>query len=365
MMVKIGSDDIYDKHLVMTKWKSDFESIYNPDSNNALYDNDFKLQVTQTLNQTEYEMLRIDYIENDELNYEISLNEVQYVVNKLKGKKATGIDKLPNEALKNKDIIKILTDLFKLCFKFNFIPELWLKALISPIPKGSKTITCDPMNYRGISLLSTVSKVFTGILNNRLVRYCNLLDIIVEEQNGFRKGRSCQEHIFSITTIIQCRIQEKKSSFAAFIDLEKAFDRVDRILLLYKLLCYYNVDGKFYHILKTLYSNHWSCVKINDSYTDWFTVSSGVRQGDILSPTLFSIFINDLAAKVKSLNKGIKFGNDKISILLYADDMVFLAEKEKDLQDMISAMFDWSNQWRLNVNIGKTKIIHFRAKRMA
>ena len=96
---------------------------------------------------------------------------------------------------------------------------------ILPIPKSSKKDPYVPLNYRGLSLLSCVAKLYSGILNNRINMYCDMLDIIVDEQNGFRKGRSCEDHIFSLYSIVKNNIEQSQSTYCAFIDLEKAFDR--------------------------------------------------------------------------------------------------------------------------------------------
>jgi len=136
------------------------------------------------------------------------------------------------------------------------------------------------------------------------------------------------------------------STYVAFIDLEKAFDFIDRKLLLYRLLSY-DVNGKFYRVIKHV-SNMYQ-----NLFTGWFEVLSGVRQGDSLSPSMFGLFINDLADHIKHLNKGIQVGNDTVSILLYADDMVFLAETEDNLQEMLHGLHEWTNKWRMSVNISK------------
>ena len=79
-----------------------------------------------------------------------------------------------------------------------------------------------PLNYRGISLLSCTSKVLSGILNARIYKYCELMDLIVDEQNGFRKKRSCEEHIFTLTSLVKKRLNDNMSTFVAFIDLDKS-----------------------------------------------------------------------------------------------------------------------------------------------
>ena len=88
-----------------------------------------------------------------------------------------------------------------------------------------------------------------------------------------------------------------------------------------------------------------------------------MRQGDNLSPTLFAYLINSLALAIMNLGIGVALGNDRVSILLYADDMVLIGKNERELQTMLNCMYDWSKQWRLKVNTDKTKIIHFRPTR--
>ena len=112
-----------------------------------------------------------------------------------------------------------------------------------------------------------------------------------------------------------------------------------------------------------MYNNNESCVRLNSYLTDWFKVEKGVRQGDGLSPTLFGLYINDLAAEINQLELGVNIGDLKISILLYADDIVILANSEQDLQQMLNTLNHWCQKWQLNVNEEKTKIIHFRGKK--
>ena len=133
----------------------------------------------------------------------------------------------------------------------------------------------------------SVTAVF---LNNRIQSFLEENSIIVDEQNGFRKDRSCLDHIFTLNSLIQNR----QSTFATFVDFRKAFDCVDRNLLRNKFQLN-GIDGPMYNAIASLYSNTESCVSLNGFQTEWFNCTNGVRQGDNLSPTLFSIFINDLA----------------------------------------------------------------------
>ena len=139
--------------------------------------------------------------------------------------------------------MNLVYKLFSVCFDNGLVPTIWLRGIISPIPKGANKDPSVPLNYRGVSLLSCVYKTYSSIMNNRLIRYLEDHDILVDEQNGFRAKRACVDHVYSLSTIIRNRMAEGKSTFAAFVDMQKAFDWVDRDLLFYKLLCN-NVNGK-------------------------------------------------------------------------------------------------------------------------
>ena len=233
-----------------------------------------------------------------------------------------------------------------------FAPQL------TPIPKKGKDPTI-PLNNRTISLISTVAKGFSSLLNNRMLEYLEFNNLLVDEQNGFRKLRSCLDHLYVLTTAIQHRKTQKLPTFACYVDFSKAFDAVNHDCLWYKMLKI-GITGKMYNIMQTLYKDIKSSVRINGYLTDWFSVTSGVRQGDNVAPTLFAIYVNDLIEEIKELNQGINIGNEMISALLYADDIVLLAETEEGLQKQLKHLHGWCMKWRINVNMDKTKIMHFR-----
>jgi hypothetical protein len=108
--------------------------------------------------------------------------------------------------------------------------------------------------------------------------------------------------------------------FTAYIDLKKCFDYIDRDMLRYKLLIN-NIDGKLYNSIN-IYASSVSCIRINNKLTDWFCCLSGVKQGCYLSPTLFSVFGNDLAREINDIDLGVTVGDIKLFLLMYADDIV-------------------------------------------
>ncbi len=303
-----------------------------------------------------------NYISNPEINFPITMNEIEIIYIKLRLNKATGIDNLPNEVLKNQDVLIMLYTLFSKYFYMCLLPSVWLKAVINHIPKGANNDPLVPLNYRGIILLSCVGKVFSGIINYCIVNYCERNGIYEEEQNGLRIKRSCEDHIFTLTSIVRNRLTQKKDTFCCLIDKQNAFDWIDRDLLMYKLLKY-NINGNIYKCVKAMFNHPLECVKVNDNVTEWFETASGVRQGHSLSTTLFSLFINDLIKEVKDLNLGVSVDDIIISILSFADDLVKIAESEVKLQSMIKCVEMWCKKWRLKVNTDKTKVVNFRSNR--
>ena len=172
------------------------------------------------------------------------------------------------------------------------------------------------------------------------------------------KTDNCR-HIFTLLSILKNRKSQNKPTFLTFLDAEKAFDRVDRDLLMYKLLLN-GIKGHMYDNIKSIYNESFCSININNMLTDWFDTKYGVKQGDTLSPTMFNIYINDIVPEVKSVNEGINFNGTNICILLYADDIVLLSENEEGLQKMLDKVYEWSKKWRIKFNANKSNVLHVR-----
>lgn len=293
----------------------------------------------------------------DSLNDPISLEEVESAVYANPTSKAAGFDKIRANYIKNAPCVSFLHTFFNFCLQSGCTPTAWGRAIIKPIPKTNRP-TKKPNDYRGISLQPVIAKTYCRILNNRLKMWAEVNDILSDEQNGFRPGRSCQDHIFTLMSIIENRFQQKKDTFACFIDFRKAFDSVNRSLLWNKICNRYGISGPFLDSLKAIYRDVKCRVNINNQLTDWFDVDNGVKQGCLLSPTLFALFIDDL---VSELNKhvGLVCGSRLLSALLYADDIVLLAPSPKDLQRQIDVVTAWCLKWGIKINVTKTNVIHF------
>ena len=270
------------------------------------------------------------------------------------------MDEIPGEVLKNAKVIEFLHKFFNTCFNTGKIPEAWSKGIINPIPKASTSDSRDPLSYRGITLAPVTYKVYCSILNERLISWNEQHNIIVDEQNGFRKKRSTLDHLSTlITSIIETRKKARKQTYCAFIDFQKAFDTVDRDILWHKLQSI-GLKDKLFAAIKGLYDKVICSVRVNGFSTDWFAVKCGLKQGCPLSPVLFSFFINDLPLKMRNTGIGVTCGEDKVNILLFADDIVLLAENPEDLQVLLNTLSIWCKLNGMVINGSKSNIVHFR-----
>ena len=313
-------EKVTDKCEILQHWSTEFQGLLTP----PLADPVTQERLSKIAEDNAANELLAETLPQHEMNLPFSIEEVGKLVGKAKKGKAPGLDSLTYDVLKNDMSIVLLTNLFNMCLDNHFVPSCWKKAIINPIPKSSSADKRVPLNYRGISLLSVVSKLYTAGLSNRISKYLEENNLLSNEQNGFRPKRSCLDHIYTLYNTCQIRLQQKLNTYLTFIDFSKAFDYVKTPYLLNKLQKI-GIHGNIYLAIKELYTNPQSCVQLNGHLGGWFPVKAGVRQGDSLSPTLFSIFIDDLAQQIKDVEGGIEVAGHQLALLMYADDIVIIS----------------------------------------
>jgi hypothetical protein len=303
------------------------------------------------------------------LNAVISTEEVLKCVKMLKNGKACGYDQILNEYIKCS--ISTQHELFTAIFNFvlfkGLVPAEWSIGVIMPLYKG-KGCRDNVDSYRGITLLSCLGKLFTLILNERLTTA-----LITEEQAGFREGYSTVDHVFTLDFITRYYIDKGQRLYVAFVDYRKAFDTIDRPLL-WKKLIEAGITGPVLNAIFKLYENAKSCVKYNNTVSEFFSSTTGVRQGENLSPLLFAVFLNDLISVLYEHSYGLSAlledvnlsmpNNDsinrmKLHTLLYADDTVLMAESPDQLQSALNTMAEYCDRNNLAVNPQKTNVMVF------
>ena len=343
--------NVISNKITTSEWKEHFSKLFSESIDNdnlEIFAHEFRHSETNT----------------HELDALISETEVRKAINGLNCGKSSGLDEVVPEMIKEGGdiVITFLTNLFNEIFTNDIFPTEWSKAIVVPIhKKGNKDI---PNNYRGISLINATCKTYTSILNNRLYNWLEKNNAICPQQAGFRKNYSTTDHIFTLYSIIEkCMTKSGQKCYVAFIDLTKAFDKVRHSSLL-STLKEHGIHGRFLGAIRSMYTSLQACVRdANGNLSEMFSCPAGVRQGCILSPTLFSMLINGLAESVNKNGKhGIQLlpGLMELLILLFADDIALISLSTMGLQHQLNILKSCCDRLHLSVNEDKSKIIVFR-----
>lgn len=305
-----------------------------------------------------------DYLNpNDNmLNEPILENEIISAIQSLKSNKAPGPDGLIGEFYKNgrEHILPFLIKFFNYIFDNGLFPDNWSLSILQPLHK--KGDINNPDNFRGISLLDICSKLYSHILNKRITAWIDKNNLIGEEQAGFRKDHSTTDHVFTLHALIQKQLIRHRKLYVAFIDFKKAFDSVSRKKL-WGILRKNGVEGKMLQALRSMYDVVKTKVRCGLEFTDTFMCPQGVKQGEICSPILFSLFINELTKSIQENGRhGVQLSPDFIELLimLFADDVALIADSVVGLQCQINTLAETANRLNLIVNLEKSNIVVFR-----
>ena len=239
-----------------------------------------------------------------------------------------------------------LSSIINECFSAGYFPKLLKLATITPIFKsGNELFHTD---YRPISILPLLSKIYERAMCNRLIKFIHQHSILVPHQYGFRSGRSTIDAVFKLVEYIYSALEEKNSAITVSIDLRKAFDTLNHEILLSKLN-HYGIRGIPNQLLRSYLSDRMQRVKIGDVYSTWKEVNIGVPQGGIISPLLFLLYINDLSNVSHELN-----------CILFADDTtIYQADSKLDqlctnISNNLCKISEWCEINRLSFNLSKT-----------
>jgi Reverse transcriptase (RNA-dependent DNA polymerase) len=221
------------------------------------------------------------------------------------------------------------------------VPQDWKEATIIPILKPNKHLS-DPLSYRPISLTSCLSKIMERFINNRINWYLETKNLLQRTQAGFRPGRSTLDHIISQENDVATEFSKKLSTYAIFLDIAKAFDRTSTDGVLFKL-SKLGIIGNTLKWIKSFLSGRSAKVRVGNQLSDARTLSQGVPQGAVLSPTLFNVMMSDMPPPPS-----------KVTTLTYADDVaVYTAQKNKDqaeqtLQLFLDKLYKWGKNGAWN-----------------
>jgi hypothetical protein len=218
----------------------------------------------------------------------------------------------------------------------------------------------DPLevaSYRPISLTSCISKVYERVILNRLNEAFKKDGILPEEQVGFLQHRCTLEQAYILREAVDSQ-KHKHATFMCFVDFTNAFPSTWQDGM-WSRLRKTRVKGRLYRSIRSLYKLCTSSIQTPYELTDWFMLDLGTRQGAVFSPLLFSLVVNPLATLLKSKGFGVKLGGIQLACLLYADDLVLIADSKEQLQEMMNTTTEFLQQWRFIVSARKTQVVAF------
>ena len=312
---------------------------------------------------------RVPHVElegrEDVLEGGITVDECGKAIKALKIGKAIGDDRIANQLLREGGVKlwEAVTVIMEQIRQEEWIPESWKGERVTLLHKGKSRLSLD--NYRGIAIGSNMCKVFTRIIRSRVQTIAEENGILGEMQNGFRKGRSANDNLLVLRHLIE-RSQRKGRRGVdltmVFIDLRKAYDRVWRAGV-WEVLRKLGFGEKVVGILIRLYNGHKRRVQTIAGLTDWILCTIGLKQGCVLSPLLFALFIAELEKRIQELGIGVRVGGKTLGGLLFADDLVLMAENVGDLKRLVEVTNEFMHERKLEINVGKSASMRVGRKR--
>ena len=308
---------------------------------------------------------------DEALEADITQGEVLQSLQKLNNGRASGALGLPAEFLRYAQagpggegaavpehrLLSALTAVSQAAFSSGRLPADYNVGLIAPIHKKGDEL--DTGNYRPIAVLEPFMRLYASVLNARIVRHTEGQALRVEEQAGFRPGRSTMHNLFLLQHFADRQLARREPMYVCFLDLRAAYDRVSR-LLLWRVLQRLGIGGRMLAAVQSLYSNCTVAVQVEGRVGPAQQSKTGVRQGCPLSPTLFGLFMDGLHRFLQQRCPGVGLpvqGRQPVSGLYFADDATLLATSLQDLRALVAAAGEWCDLTGMQLSVPKTKAL--------
>ena len=320
-------DGVTDHGNIAEVFRCNFESASKPNSS-SMHE---KLQQEFYSAYKSYDGARfsIDEVANVEL--------IDRMIRSLKRARAAGSDGITAEHLLHSHplLTVLLSFLFRMMLLHNFVPDAFCLGMIVPLVKGDDLDTTNADNYRAITISPCISKVFEMCLAHGMESWLKSDEL----QFGFKTGRGCREAIYTLHGVVKHLNENGSTAVLCALDVSKAFDKVNHFGLYIKLMDR-GIPKLFLDILSCWYSKCFAFVKWGCFVSKQFPILAGVRQGGVLSPSLFAVYIDSIISKLKESGYGAHIGGYYVGCLVYADDIMLISHSICAMQQMLDVCSD-------------------------
>ena len=301
------------------------------------------------------------YLENHTQNCEcksehVTLNDTIDALLCLKSGKSADEDGISAEhfLLSPASFLIRITNLFNSMLKHGIVPLQFRYGYMVPIIKDTQGSNADIGNYRGITISPIASKFFEHVLKQVFAEHL----VTSKNQYGFKKNSSTVHALHSLKGTINYFVNNGSRVFCAFLDASKAFDRVVHTGLIIKLISR-GLPLSFIDVIISWYDGLACRVKWGDTFSEWFSVTAGVRQGGVLSPDFYCLYVDDLILKIKHTKKECYFACIFAAALFYADDMALLSPSLKGMTTLLNLCEEYCQEWDICLNSKKSRLMYF------
>ena len=318
----------------------------------------YSTNITKLLEKDERELCVIEQQCNasngKESSLSISLEDISNALRTCKKNKACSSDEIYYEHIiyGGQLSLQVLRNMFSAMAKFAHCPIEMKRGIITTLYKVGNKDKSDPNSYRAISLCSTILKLYDKVI----IRHVNFDNTLSPLQGGFQKNLSCSLTSFMIREAIYSATENHCKLFTCYLDVKQAFDNVNHKILLIKLYKT-GIDISVFKIIKNLLTDIYSCVRSDGITSDWFQILKGARQGQILSASLYLVYINDIMNDLNACSDSYKLCDTNFGCPTVADDMMLMSYTKSGLQRLMTKCYINSLQNDYTYNSSKSKVV--------